>query len=157
MSQEQRQLRSSSPEELSSPSYLYPLRQAPLGLRMAYLLSILLLHLIETLVPYPSNWLQPDHVKAFCLLSDSYSHMLNQNEWGDNLLEFLPVTTSWPLHGNVKVRASDPIKLYASSPNSIVLSASLKVKLEFEIHLVSWISLAVFRAVHVRSNLKSRQ
>lgn len=54
--QEQRQLRPASLEELSSSSYLYPLRQAPLGLRMANLLSILLLHLIETLVPYPSKY-----------------------------------------------------------------------------------------------------
>ncbi|KAF2546671.1 hypothetical protein F2Q70_00022647 [Brassica cretica] len=48
-------------------------------------------------------------------------------------------------------RAATPLlltrinQLYASSPNSIVLSASLEVKLEFEIHLVSWVGLAVFR------------
>ncbi|WZZ36857.1 hypothetical protein YC2023_020258 [Brassica napus] len=82
--------------------------------------------------------------------------MLNRNEYDDSLLKFLSVTTSWPRHGNVKVRASNPIKLYASSPNSIVLSASLKVKLELEIHLVSWISLVVVRAVSMRFNAKSR-
>ncbi|KAF3540518.1 hypothetical protein F2Q69_00024947 [Brassica cretica] len=100
--------------------------------------------------------LQPDHPKAPCLLSNVYSHMLNRNEYDDSLLKFLSVTTSWPRHGNVKVRASNPIKLYASSPNSIVLSASLKVKLELEIHLVSWISLVVVRAVSMRFNAKSR-
>ena len=100
--------------------------------------------------------LQPDHPKAPCLLSNVYSHMLNRNEYDDSLLKFLSVTTSWPRHGNVKVRASNPIKLYASSPNSIVLSASLKVKLELEIHLVSWISLVVVRAVSMRFYAKSR-
>ncbi|KAL0807830.1 hypothetical protein Bca101_100322 [Brassica carinata] len=100
--------------------------------------------------------LQPDYSKSHCLLSDAYSLTLNGNEYDDSLLKFLPVTISWPRHGNVKVRASDPIKLYTSSPNSIVLSSS-KVKLELEIHLVSWVSLAVFRAVRVRFNDKSRQ
>ncbi|KAF3606259.1 hypothetical protein DY000_02050562 [Brassica cretica] len=100
--------------------------------------------------------LQPDYSKSHCLLSDAYSLTLNRNEYDDSLLKFLPVTTSWPRHGNVKVRASDPIKPYTSSPNSIVLSSS-KVKLELEIHLVSWVSLAVFRAVRVRFNDKSRQ
>ena len=82
--------------------------------------------------------------------------MLNRNEYDDSLLKFLSVTTSWPRHGNVKVRVSNPIKLYASSPNSIVLSTLLKVKLELEIHLVSWISLVVVRAVSMRFNAKSR-
>ncbi|WZZ09806.1 hypothetical protein YC2023_095727 [Brassica napus] len=102
--------------------------------------------------------LQPDNAKALCLFSVYYSLMLNQNEGVDSLPKFLPVTTSWPRHGNVKVRASDPIKLYASSPNSIVLSASLKVKPEFEIHyLVSRINLAVFRADRARFDFKSMQ
>ncbi|CAF1701706.1 hypothetical protein Bca4012_002853 [Brassica carinata] len=100
--------------------------------------------------------LQPDYSKSHCLLSDAYSLTLNGNEYDDSLLKFLPVTISWPRHGNVKVRASDPIKPYTSSPNSIVLSSS-KVKLELEIHLVSWVSLAVFRAVRVRFNDRSRQ
>ncbi|CDY52809.1 BnaCnng23480D [Brassica napus] len=100
--------------------------------------------------------LQPDYSKSHCLLSDAYSLTLNGNEYDDSLLKFLRVTISWPRHGNVKVRASDPIKPYTSSPNSIVLSSS-KVKLELEIHLVSWVSLAVFRAVRVRFNDKSRQ
>ncbi|CDY30318.1 BnaA09g09590D [Brassica napus] len=79
-----------------------------------------------------------------------------QNEYDDSLLKFLSVTTSWPRHGNVKVRVSNPIKLYASSPNSIVLNTFLKVKLELEIHLVSWISLVIVRAVSMRFNAKSR-
>ncbi|CAH8361554.1 unnamed protein product [Eruca vesicaria subsp. sativa] len=87
-------------------------------------------------------------------LSDSYSHMLNRNEFIDSLLKFLPVI-SWPRHGNVKVQASDPIKPYASSPNSIVLSASI-VKLELEIHLVSWVSIVDVRAVHLLFIDKSR-
>ncbi|KAF3484965.1 hypothetical protein F2Q69_00056551 [Brassica cretica] len=56
------------------------------------------------------------------------------------------------------VRASDPIKPYALSPNSIVvLIASLEVKLEFEIHLVSWISIGVFRDDSARFNVKPMQ
>ncbi|KAF3523727.1 hypothetical protein F2Q69_00046626, partial [Brassica cretica] len=54
--------------------------------------------------------LQPDYSKSHCLLSDAYSLTLNGNEYDDSLLKFLPVTISWPRHGNVKVRASDPIK-----------------------------------------------
>lgn len=84
-----------------------------------------------------------------CLLTHA-----NRNEYVDSLLKFLPVT-SWPRHGNVKVRASDPIKPYASSPNSIILSAS-KVKLELEIHLVSLVSIVDVRAVHLRFNDKPR-
>ncbi|KAF2549768.1 hypothetical protein F2Q68_00036872 [Brassica cretica] len=58
----------------------------------------------------------------------------------------------------ITVRASDPIKRYALSPNSIVvLIASLELKLQFEIHLVSWINIAVFRDDSARFNVKPMQ
>lgn len=71
--------------------------------------------------------------------------------------KFLSVTICWLQHENVKIQVSDPIKPYASSPKSIVINTSLKVKIEYEIHLVSYTSLAVFRADCVRFNIKSSQ
>ncbi|KAG2269375.1 hypothetical protein Bca52824_063930 [Brassica carinata] len=63
-------------------------------------------------------------------------------------------TTCWARHGNVEFRGLDPTKPSALSPN-FILSASLEVKLELEIHLVSSVSLVGFKADYACFNAKS--
>ncbi|WZZ03461.1 hypothetical protein YC2023_089382 [Brassica napus] len=54
------------------------------------------------------------------------------------------VTTFWDGHGNVEFRGLNSIKPSALSSN-FILSASLEVKLEFEIYLVSSVSFVGFK------------
>ncbi|CAN7015929.1 unnamed protein product, partial [Brassica rapa subsp. trilocularis] len=88
---------------------------------------------------------RPNHPEAFYLLSDVCSHMCWLNECDDCTLRSPSVTNCWARHGNVEFRGLDPIKPSAMSSN-FILSASLEVKLELEIHLVSSVSLVGFKA-----------
>ncbi|KAF8086845.1 hypothetical protein N665_0611s0030 [Sinapis alba] len=104
-------------------------------------------------VPTPIFWKmtqnhvarRPNHAKAFYLLLDVCSHTFNQNKCDDSMLRSLSVTTCWDQHGNVDFRGLDPIKPSALSSNLISLSASVGVKLELEIHLVSSVYQRRFR------------
>ncbi|KAL0797672.1 hypothetical protein Bca101_052846 [Brassica carinata] len=87
-----------------------------------------------------------NHSKAFYLLSDVSSHTFWLNECDDYLLKSHSVTTCWARYGNVEFRVLDPVKPSALSSNLIFPSASLEVKLEIEIHLVSSVSHVGFKA-----------
>ncbi|CAN6887944.1 unnamed protein product, partial [Brassica oleracea] len=97
---------------------------------------------------------RPNHPKAFCLVSDVCSHTFWLNECDDCMLRSPSATTCWARHGNVEFRGLDPTKPSALSPN-FILSASLEVKLELEIHLVSSVSLVGFKADYACFNAKS--
>ncbi|KAF3577779.1 hypothetical protein DY000_02034431 [Brassica cretica] len=86
-----------------------------------------------------------NHPEAFYLLSDVCSHMCWLNECDDCTLRSPSVTNCWAQHGNVEFQGLDPIKPSVLSSN-FILSASLEVKLELEIHLVSSVSLVGFKA-----------
>ncbi|KAG2298915.1 hypothetical protein Bca4012_010472 [Brassica carinata] len=88
---------------------------------------------------------RPYHPEAFYLLSNVCSYTFRLNECNDCMLRFPLVINYWARHGNVEFRGLDPIKQSAMSSNSI-LSVSLEVKLELEIHLVSSASLVGFKA-----------
>ena len=78
------------------------------------------------------------------------------NECDDCTLRSPSVTNCWAQHGNVEFRGLDPIKPSVLSSN-FILSASLKVKLELEIHLVSSVSLVGFKADCACFSAKSSQ
>ncbi|KAF3559428.1 hypothetical protein F2Q69_00014489 [Brassica cretica] len=67
----------------------------------------------------------------------------------DNTMEICKIS-----HGNVEFRGLDPTKLSALSSN-FILSASLEVKLELEVHLVYSASLVGFKADYACFNAKS--
>ncbi|KAH0909042.1 LOW QUALITY PROTEIN: hypothetical protein HID58_032363 [Brassica napus] len=76
----------------------------------------------------------PTIPKLFYLLSDVFSHTFWLNECDDCMLRSPSVTNYWAQPG------LDPIKPSSLSSNFIV-NASLEIKLELEIHLVSSVSL----------------
>uniref|UniRef100_A0A0D3CQM0 Uncharacterized protein n=1 Tax=Brassica oleracea var. oleracea TaxID=109376 RepID=A0A0D3CQM0_BRAOL len=96
----------------------------------------------------------PTIPKLFYLLSNVCSHMFWLNECDDCMLRSPLATTCWARHGNVEFRGFDPTKPSALSSN-FILSASLEVKLELEIHLVSSVSLVGFKADYACFNAKS--
>ncbi|KAJ4903812.1 Uncharacterized protein Rs2_17763 [Raphanus sativus] len=99
---------------------------------------------------------RPNLLKAFYLLSDVCSHTFRLNEYDDCMISSLLGITCWAQHGNVEFRGLDPIK--PSSPSSIfILSTSLEVKLELEIHLVSSVSCVGFKAKCSCFSAKSSQ
>ncbi|KAH0868148.1 hypothetical protein HID58_075170, partial [Brassica napus] len=96
------------------------------------------------------------HPEAFYLLSDVCSHMCWLNECDYCTLRSPSVTNCWAQHGNVEFRGLDPIKPSVLSSN-FILSASLEVKLELEIHLVASVSLVGFKADCACFSAKSSQ
>uniref|UniRef100_A0A0D3C342 RRM domain-containing protein n=1 Tax=Brassica oleracea var. oleracea TaxID=109376 RepID=A0A0D3C342_BRAOL len=96
----------------------------------------------------------PTIPKLFYLLSNVCSHMFWLNECDDCMLRSPLATTCWARHGNVEFRGFDPTKPSALSSN-FILNASLEVKLELEIHLVSLVSLVGFKADYACFNAKS--
>ncbi|WZZ68912.1 hypothetical protein YC2023_080282 [Brassica napus] len=66
------------------------------------------------------------------------------------------VTNCWAQHGNVEFQGLDPIKPSVLSSN-FILSASLEVKLELEIHLVSSVSFVGFKVDCACFSAKSSQ
>src|SRR5690606_21196731 len=76
---------------------------------------------------------------------DVCSHTFCSNEYDECMLRSPLFTNYWARHGNVEIRGFYPISRSARSSN-VILSASLEVKLELEIHPVSSVSLVGFKA-----------
>ncbi|KAG2315196.1 hypothetical protein Bca4012_065999 [Brassica carinata] len=87
-----------------------------------------------------------NHPEAFYPLSDVFPHTFWLNECDDRMLRALSATNYWARHGNVEIQGLKPIRP-SSLASNFTLSASLEVKLELEIHLVSSVSFVGFKAV----------
>ncbi|KAL0774282.1 hypothetical protein Bca101_039433 [Brassica carinata] len=100
----------------------------------------------------------PSHYAVPSIDGSSQSQLcdLHTGFCDDCTLRSPSVTNCWAQHGNVDFRGLDPIKPSVPSSN-FILSASLEVKLELEIHLFSSVSLVRFKADCACFSVKSSQ
>ncbi|KAF3570488.1 hypothetical protein F2Q69_00059350 [Brassica cretica] len=121
--------------------------------RIGGLPDLLLAELLCKSVDSP-DFITPSPLRLHHITPSPASTVLHKCD--DCTLRSPSVTNCWAQHGNVEFRGLDPIKPSVLSSN-FILSASLEVKLEFEIHLVSSVSLVGFKADCACFSAKSSQ